>query len=354
MKRGISLILAAAVLFLLLPAAAFAEEAQTTSARATPIGTWSWYSATEFAGGVGSSEDPFLISTPEQLAHINVASVTDKTYFSLTNDIDLSAHYWKSGMRFQGHFRGNGYTITGLNIQEYHLYSEASGSYFSGNAGLFSYISAGATICDLNIQNPVVAVNGDSAYSGGNQYAGVVAGYCDGTITNVNVTGASVTRSGTGSGSNYVGGIVGRGGNLTGCRFSGTVRNTDAAAYAVGGIAGLCAKGISSCTSSGSIEASNAAAAGGIAGELQGCSTCHDSYQDTFVDKLQGIRGDMNGDILVDGRDAVYLLRHVLSPGKYPLNQSGDMNGDAVVNETDAIRLLRYALVPSRYPLHTD
>ena len=40
-----------------------------------------------------------------------------------------------------------------------------------------------------------------------------------------------------------------------------------------------------------------------------------------------------------------------MNPGRYPINQSGDMNGDGTVNSDDAIRLLRHIMSPDRYPL---
>lgn len=62
-------------------------------------------------------------------------------------------------------------------------------------------------------------------------------------------------------------------------------------------------------------------------------------------------RGDTNGDGYVTSDDAIYLLRHTLSPARYPINQSGDMNGDKYITSDDAIYLLRHTLSPSRYPL---
>ena len=64
------------------------------------------------------------------------------------------------------------------------------------------------------------------------------------------------------------------------------------------------------------------------------------------------IRGDVNGDGYVTNEDAIYLLRHTLMPGRYPINQSGDMNGDSYVTNKDAIYLLRHTLMPGRYPLY--
>lgn len=64
-----------------------------------------------------------------------------------------------------------------------------------------------------------------------------------------------------------------------------------------------------------------------------------------------GITGDINADGAVNKDDAIYLLRHVVYPDKYPLSVSGDINGDGAVNKDDAIYLLRHVVYPDKYPL---
>ena len=63
------------------------------------------------------------------------------------------------------------------------------------------------------------------------------------------------------------------------------------------------------------------------------------------------IAGDMNDDGDVDVADAVYLLRHVLKPYEYPIDQAGDMDGDEDIDVADAVYLLRHTLMPDKYPL---
>ena len=63
------------------------------------------------------------------------------------------------------------------------------------------------------------------------------------------------------------------------------------------------------------------------------------------------IRGDMNGDSIVNSADAIYLLRHTIMQAMYPVVQSADVNGDGTVNSADAIYLLRHSIMPSMYPL---
>lgn len=61
--------------------------------------------------------------------------------------------------------------------------------------------------------------------------------------------------------------------------------------------------------------------------------------------------GDVDRNMTVNEDDAIYLLRHVLTPEGYPIACSPDYNQDGKVNEDDAIYLLRHVLSPDIYPL---
>lgn len=64
---------------------------------------------------------------------------------------------------------------------------------------------------------------------------------------------------------------------------------------------------------------------------------------------------ELIGDVDLDGKvtedDAIYLLRHVIFPERYPLDTFGDFVKDNALNEDDAIYLLRHIVFPERYPL---
>lgn len=68
-----------------------------------------------------------------------------------------------------------------------------------------------------------------------------------------------------------------------------------------------------------------------------------------YVKTTQDV-GDMDGNFVLDEDDAIYLLRHVIFPDKYPVDKA-DVNGDKKVNEDDAIYLLRHVIFPDKYPL---
>ncbi len=65
----------------------------------------------------------------------------------------------------------------------------------------------------------------------------------------------------------------------------------------------------------------------------------------------EAAKGDMDGNYVLDEDDAIYLLRHVIFPEKYPLKVKADVNADKKTNEDDAIYLLRYVVFPDKYPL---
>ena len=118
---------------------------------------WSGEKATSFAGGTGTEADPFLISSPEQLAYMLFYGIT-KTglYYELTADIylnDVSDANWASNspkswydraamnkIAFVGNLDGDGHTIHGL--------------YYSGTdiVGLFPQAS-NTTVTNLKISN---------------------------------------------------------------------------------------------------------------------------------------------------------------------------------------------------------
>ena len=165
--------------------------------------TWIDYASDSFAGGDGTKESPYLIQNAEQLSRIakryRYGGGKD-TYFSIENDIDLSAHEWykigggrfnnsHDGDRypnriFRGHIDGNSHTISNLTITD-------GGDY----AGFISILDRGS-VKNLNFEN--VNINGDD-------FCGSVCG-----LVRSNSTVANCNISGTVSGKTaYAGGICG-------------------------------------------------------------------------------------------------------------------------------------------------
>ena len=154
---------------------------------------------TSFDGGEGTESNPYIITTPEQLAALTISVNAGNTnynnkYYELGNDIDLSNYQngegWipigiSSTNSFRGNFDGNFKKITGLKINR----SETSTFY----AGLFGYVTGGI-VRNLGVEN--VEINVNSSNTGG------IVGYNTGTVSNCYSIGAI-------NGISNVGGIIG-------------------------------------------------------------------------------------------------------------------------------------------------
>ena len=147
-----------------------------------------------FAGGSGTEEDPYQVSTPEQLNEVR--NNLDK-YFIQINDIDMSEAtseggiYWNDGKgwepiggydgkggQFEGEYNGGGYSIQGL-------YGNIS---TSAPLALFYQVSKLAVICNLKIINS----NLSTSY---NSYCSGVAVINMGTINNCVFSGNIITAT---------------------------------------------------------------------------------------------------------------------------------------------------------------
>ncbi len=219
-----------------------------------------------FSGGSGTEADPWLISTPAELASLNdyLGSGHSDKYFKLANDIDLNVEPYNtdpgwtpignSSNSFYGHVDGNSKRI-------FNLYINNNSSF----QGLFGHLSGSVT--DLGLENIDITVG---SYSGG------FIGGNSGDVNRCFVTGNLI---GTG---NIVGGFVGE------VNIGATVQNSysdvnvtrNVDAQAMGGFAGnVYAGSISNSYSLGSVTAT--AGSDGIAsftGALAQGGTATNSY----------------------------------------------------------------------------
>ncbi|MET3290915.1 UNVERIFIED_CONTAM: uncharacterized protein YjdB [Brevibacillus sp. OAP136] len=153
------------------------------------------YATIGFSGGNGTAGNPFLITTPEQLNAIRYGTAN---HYKLGNNIDLtdylasggggynSGAFWAPISNFTGTFDGDGYVIRGLKINR-------SSENF---VGFFGGTGAGATIKNIGLDNvDVVSGSFVGGLVGGLQGSGA-------TLSNSYVTGSV-------SGTNYIGGLVG-------------------------------------------------------------------------------------------------------------------------------------------------
>ncbi len=262
--------------------------------------------AEHFAGGTGIPGDPYQIADAAQLAlmaeRINGAESV-KTYggahYILTADIALNdvsdfetwseqgpEYSWEpigngtAATTFSGDFDGDGFTISGLYINENHEDDPYAAAY-----GLFGKVSG--KVHDLTLDQSSIAVSGYTSEVGGITGSLADTGIIDKCTSNVNIVCYD----------SHCGGIAGKieGGYVVGmdygeeelptysvirnCRFGGTIRQIkDDSRSFIGGIAGSGNGHIVSCTSKGTIRfgSADADSVGGIIsmlhdGMIAGC-----------------------------------------------------------------------------------
>ena len=178
--------------------------------------------ASSYAGGNGTEESPYLISTAEELAKLAADLNADPfctkgVFYRMTTDITFNDSVFTRIVpttRFEGSFDGSGHTISGLYVWDQSityvgLFSMCKGasirnlritdSYFLTNAQFG--VLAGQVI-DSELLNCAV----DSCYSeGGGSKGGLLAGTLEGTTTMRNCY-----AEGWVFGKNDMGGLVGR------------------------------------------------------------------------------------------------------------------------------------------------
>ena len=150
---------------------------------------------------------------------------------------------------FRGTLLGNGHTISGLQINGAVINSDSyrtdatamvwhnDGMTCDGTAAMFG-ATAGATIQDVTLVNPVINVSGDYAFDGEYCYVATISAFdMESTLTNVNIENVSIQVAVTEGSAVYrdslyatVGGLVAGGWNdvATNCSISGSIElNTE-------------------------------------------------------------------------------------------------------------------------------
>ena len=239
--------------------------------------TWYNYKASSFGGGDGSSGNPYLISTPEQLAllayNVNEGGQNySRNYFFITANLSLDKTVgtkvvWvpigRNNHSFQGIVNGNGHTVSGMTIV---AISTSYTNYF----GLFGSIE-------------------------------------DGSISSLTVKGASITL--TANDWADVGGVVGEcDDNLTDCHAVANISctNTGSEEIFVGGLAGSCTvNNVNHCSSSGSINATGSKITmGGLIGYAQIITTASMTYCCTATSLKGGTSvGGLIGNLYIRSRN---------------------------------------------------
>ena len=232
-----------------------------------------------FSGGTGELDDPYLISTADELNSIGHNPRLMNGHFKLINDIDLGrVGFFIIGSRwhpYRGVFDGSGHTISNFT----YIPPDANG------IGLFGYARWPAQIKDLGLITPNVD-------AGTGRYIGLLAGLLgEGTITNCYVVGGTV------SGSYEVGGLVGYNvqGTMTNCYAKGG--SVSGTGWFVGGLIGGNDDGrITNCYASGTVAGDTSV--GGLVGGNDGTITnCYATSSVSGNERVGGLLGANNGRI---------------------------------------------------------
>jgi len=236
----------------------------------------------QFSGGNGTENNPYIITTPAQLAQLATlvnegnTDYNDKHY-KLGNDLDLSEYgenfndgagwipigwydyYTDTFITFKGVFDGNNKIITSLYI---------SNTSFT-DIGLFGVLDEGI-IKNLGVMD--VEVNDNNTYAWSPCVGGLVGYNLDGLVLNCYITGSI-------SSSENAGGVVGfNSGRISNCHSSGKVSAISNNSVKAGGIVGRNHGLISNCYSTSLINSSTigSSCAGGITGySLDDLTNCY-------------------------------------------------------------------------------
>lgn len=175
-----------------------------------------------YSGGTGSEQDPYLITTEDDLrllaSQVNKGNSYEGICFRLENDITLTSSWTPIGigkitletkehvddgsLSFRGVFDGNGHTVSNVIINKYRFLNDADKKqylYLCDLVGFFGY-TYNAVIKNLTI---------DGRISGNERVGGIVGYAANGTYISGCKNKAIVL------GENKIGGIVGEIGNGT-------------------------------------------------------------------------------------------------------------------------------------------
>lgn len=234
---------------------------------------------TEFAGGIGTVYQPYLVSNK---MHLNNVRNYLGSCFKMTGDIEFTeadfaenGPFYNNGLgwipidddgdlsAFYGIFDGNGHTVKGLFINATWmagLFSSNCGTiqnlgvtdgYIYGNyySGGISGYNFGSIINCYNTCEIVGESKPNPDYPSSapptTSHVGGIAGWnSDGTVINCYNTGnMSVSIAMGGGGGNAAGGIVGSGGNISNCYNTGNISGQGT----LGGISGFGMKNTNNC-----------------------------------------------------------------------------------------------------------
>lgn len=255
-------------------------------------GNWTDAASPNFGGGLGTVQNPYMITNAYELAHlaviVNNGNNLSGKFFRIMHNIDLSGNKWvpigqededddTKSTQFNGIVDGAGHEITGLYIDP---------DISTNCKGLFGRLGEGSVISNLTVTG---SVHGWS-------YIGGICGYAyKAIINNCNFTGSV-------DGAGYLGGICGSfsDGTMDNCSFDGNITCSHTINY-YGGVCGSCTNStVSYCDNKGSIISSGSSV-GGVFGSCSNCTVAYCNNTATVQGAgnssffIGGVCGNMSG-----------------------------------------------------------
>jgi len=244
--------------------------------------------AVEFDGGTGEPNDPYLISTAEQMKAIGDPNINDKC-FMLVADINLDPNLPGNEIitvpyfigSFSGTLDGDGHSISNMVIESYYIDPGRTGSRL--DVGLFFFLNLNAVVKDLQLLNITIRSDG--------YRVGALAAINDGKILRCSVTGSITGKS-------FVGGLVGRNtGDIVSCSsFCDVRRKQEGFSGSAGGLVGYNGRlgYISNCYAIGTVTGEKSP--GGLVGSNDNfISNCYAECTVTGYENVGGLVGENSG-----------------------------------------------------------
>lgn len=279
-------------------------EADTTLYAVWGSTGWAQEIADGFAGGDGSAENPYQISSAEELAYLastvnSQTEIPEYKYYILTDNINLGYNEWvpiglygNNTQVFYGSFDGNGFTISDIYMTEAR----------EGNIGLFGYAKE-SEIKNLTITGAIenvtstgeIAVGGIAARAATSKIEKCNALY----FTISGLTAGTASASGVGC----MVGIASTGGGVFDCMANESSINLKSGTFHAGMIGGRCRVDLKNCSvasseNSGLISAvatTNGVAIGGLCGSLYKTAETCSVNAPYLVNEIQVDNGNIGG-----------------------------------------------------------
>lgn len=303
---------------------------------------WSGSSADSYDGGTGTRTDPYLISTPEQLALFRDQVNSGKSGICATQtaNLDMGMQDWDpiglTSSGFTGIYDGSGYAIQNLKIDRYSVGTSSGNRTTLFGGGLFGIVGRNGTVKHVNVDGEVSA-QGEQPNA---VDIGAIAGGNLGTIEecfstcqfrNFNMT----ITNGTSSSWMTIGGIVGvNSGVVRNCYVVGDIDvniNVESGVKSVdvGGIVGNqegSGSVVENCYCAAPVRATSnrTCNVGGVIGKLDGAKTIDNVY----------VNQDLCSNLLGNGSESKFTNSALLSTADMKTSAFAEKMGNAFGQDT--------------------